>query len=153
MINRSLFFLSLIALSAQAQPPRVDSLRRVLVHLEKQPVSVRQQTQLTNTLNELGWQLIYAGQFDEGLRHAQKALQLAQKQRAYGPITQAQLSIGYAIQKKELFFEAATYFEQAKKNAQIAHNDSLLSIGCHSAGMCYSDQGLYRKASRTFGRN
>lgn len=151
---RYLLFLVLIALSAQAQEPRtafvIDSIQRVLVRLEKQPVSFQQETQVMTALNDLAWQLIYAGQFDDGLRHARKALQLAEKHRAYEPIAQAQLSIGYAIQKKELYFEAATYFEEAKKNAQIAHNDSLLAIGCHSAGMCYSDQGLYRKSIENF---
>ena len=108
MIRYHLLFVGLLTVSANAQNPRtailVDSLHTVLTGLESRASSIERDEQAASIINQIGWMLIDARQFDRGMVFSRKALRLAERHHFYAVIAQAQLSIGYAVQKKETFF-------------------------------------------------
>jgi signal transduction histidine kinase len=92
------------------------------------------------TLNHLSTKYNTEGLFDSSLVYSRNALKLATDLNLLDSKATAYFNIGYAIQKKELYFEAVKNFEEAINIAQKAQNDSLLAISYHYAAMSYLDQ-------------
>lgn len=110
------------------------------------PFSKEKQQSYLKKLNDLATKYNAIRKFDSSLVFSKEALILAQKTQNNTQITSARINIGFAYQKKELFFEASKYFEEAILSAKSSKNDSLLALSYHLAGMCYGDQKEYPRA-------
>jgi len=123
----------------------VDSLKKVLQTVESKSSSTKKKEILTlNTL--IATALNKDAQFDSSLSLLGKILPELQAQNMLNEVAEAHFHIGWALQKKELYFEAVKSFEDAITAAQKAKNDSLLAISHHWAGISYSDQKVYPKS-------
>jgi signal transduction histidine kinase len=113
-----------------------DSLLQILQnpHLSKTSSAYLQ------TINHLSTKYNTEGLFDSSLVYSRTALKLANNLNLLNSKASALFNIGYALQKKELYFEAVKNFEEAIKVAERARNDSLLAISYHYAAMSYLDQ-------------
>ena len=114
--------------------------------IEQLPFSKEQQQSYLKIINELATKYNDIRKFDSSLIFSKEALVLAQKTQNNSQVTSARINIGFAYQKKELFFEASKYFEEAILSAKLGKNDSLLARSYHLAGMCYGDQKEYPRA-------
>lgn len=114
--------------------------------IEQLPFSKEKQQSYLNIINDLATKYNGIRKFDSSLVFSKEALVLAKKIQNNSQITSARINIGFAYQKKELFFEASKYFEEAISSAKLSKNDSLLALSYHLAGMCYGDQKEYPRA-------
>ncbi|RDB06874.1 tetratricopeptide repeat-containing sensor histidine kinase [Runella aurantiaca] len=123
----------------------VDSLKKVLLAVESKSAPTQKKEILTlNTLIATAFNK--DAQFDSSLSLLRKILPELQAQNMLNEIAEAHFHIGWALQKRELYFEAVKSFEEAIVAAQKAKNDSLLAISHHWAGISYSDQKVYPKS-------
>ena len=121
----------------------IDSLKRVRATIQQgRPFK---ETAYLQTIKHLSSQYNSQGAFDDGLTYAREALVLAENLNLPDSKATAYFNIGFALQKKELYFEAVKNFEEAIEASKQSKNDSLLALCYHFAGMSYIDQKAYKR--------
>lgn len=126
----------------------IDSLKQTLSDLHtNQPF---EEKEYLKTLNSLIDQYNYASSFETALTHSHKAVAMAERLNLPDLKATAYFNIAYALQKKELYFEAVKYFEESVKAALQAKNDSMLALAYHFTGMSYVDQKSYKRGIENY---
>lgn len=122
-----------------------DSLKRVISKIEKKSIYPGKNRDILVTYNLIATQLNKDAHFDSCILLSKRLLPQFQDLNMFDEAATAIFNIGWALQKKELYFEAVKYFEEAISASEKAKKDSLLALSHHWAGISYMDQKAYQR--------